>query len=174
MANATVNVAPQKLELTPQRVNWNGIDLGATLDSVKIEIKTMKAPVNADQYGKTVLDNRLNGYEFKVTTSLAQVRDPQFWSYVFPSATFTTGTLIFQQNTGRSDRDNAHPLILHPIVMPDGDLTQDHTFYLAHPTEESGIEYGPEKQAKLNLVFSIYPQILTGGGGVLQFYKFGT
>lgn len=176
--NASLDIKVEKLELTPQKVSWNGVDLGATLDGVTIEIKYMKGEIKADQYGVTVLDRRLNGTEITVTTALGQVRDPLFWSKVFPSAQYATSgmdkSLTFNQETGRSDRDNAQVLVLHPVVLDDTDVSQDHTFYLAHPSEESSIAYGPEDQSKAELVFNIYPQILTGDGGSLQFYRFGT
>jgi hypothetical protein len=177
MANANLNVQVQKMELTTQRVTWKGIDLGGTNEGVKIEIKYMKGDIKADQYGETVMDKRLNGLSVKVTTALAQVRDPAFWAKIFPSAVLAGSvgdqSLTFGQDTGRSALSDAGALVLHPVVLADADLTQDHTFYLACPNEESSLNYGPKDQVKATLVFDIFPQILTGNGGALKFYKFG-
>ena len=64
---------PQNIELTPMRVSWGGVDLGATAGNVNVSIKTEKAPIMADQYGKSHLDMRINGMNITVTTELLEI-----------------------------------------------------------------------------------------------------
>jgi hypothetical protein len=175
MANATATITTNKMELTPQRVTFNSIDLGGTLGNVLVEVKTSKGEIKADQYGNSVIDRRNNGMEIKVTLELAEVRDITKMSYVFPSATLATSgsdkSLTFYAKIGASDLDAAQLLNLHPIVLDDSDVTQDHNFYKAYPSEESSITYGPEKQSSAKLVFHVYP--LISGTSDPKWYKFG-
>ena len=174
MANGSTAANPTNIELTPMRVTWNGVDLGATAAGAQISIKTSKAPITADQYGKTDLDMRTNGQKITVTTELLETRDISKWAVVFPGASFISGAsaaLTIQLPIGRSDLANAQLLNLHPLVKPDSDATQDHNFYQAHPSEESSITYVPGGEAKLKLVWNIFPSIT---GGVVKFYKYGT
>lgn len=176
--NASLGVVVENMELTPMRVKWGGVDIGGTLDNVELSVEYSKGEIKADQYGETIMDKRLKGTVIGVKMALAEVRDPTHWSYVFPSAELATSgslkSITFRQNTGRSDRDNAKILQLHPVVLPDSDVSEDHVFNLAHPNEKSGIVYGPKDQSKLKLEFDIYGLILTGDGGRLEFYRFGT
>lgn len=167
---------PANIELTPMRVSWGGTDLGATSGNATVSIKTEKAPITADQYGKSNLDMRINGMNITVTTDLLEARSVTTWSEVFPSATFASGanaSITFQLPIGQSDLANAKLLTLHPLVKADTDTTQDHNFYLAYPNEQSEIVYGPSGESKLKLVWNVFP-VTTGGLSAAKWYKFGS
>lgn len=171
---ASTNVVVSNLELTPQRVKWNGVDIGGTTGNVQVEWKYQKGEIKADQLGTSVLDRRITGFEAKVTTEIAEIRDIDAWAVMFPSATVVTSggdtAIKFNLPIGHSDRDNARQLNLHPIVAGDADVANEHTFYLAYPSEESEITYSPGEQAKAKIVWNVYP-VLTGTEG--QWYQFG-
>ncbi len=171
---ATVNVTENSMELTPQRVTLNGVDLGGTLDNVVVDLSYSKGEIKADQFGTTVLDRRVNGIAAKVTFKIAEVRDSAIWAQIFPNADYAVSGLNsaieFRLPIGASDLDNAVPLVLHPVVTDDAELNQDHTFYLAFPEEVSQITYGPEEQSGLQMVFNVYRQVT---GGVSRWYRFG-
>jgi hypothetical protein len=85
-----------KMELTPMRVSFKKpgessfTQLGGTLGNVVVEIKYEKAPINADQLGKTILDRRVSGLNMTVTTEFTQTQDKfNAWKTVFPHATFS-------------------------------------------------------------------------------------
>lgn len=159
MSFATVTTS--KMELSPMRVTYNGIDLGGTTGSVVVAAKYAKSDILADQSGSTVRDRRVSGIEITVTTNLAEVQDKSLWKVVFPHATLTgsgtSGTLEFFENMGDSDLANAATLILHPLSKADGDTSGDIYFYKAVASAESSITYGPTEQAVLSIVWNILP-----------------
>ena len=166
---------PANIELTPMRVSWGGVDLGSTMGNVTVDVKTSKAPITADQYGKSNLDMRVNGLNITVTTELLEARAPLTWNEVFPSMTYTntsTGAVTFQLPIGQSDLAGAKVLNLHPLVKADSDTTQDHNFYLAYPSEQSSLVYGPSGETKMKLVWNVFP-VTTGGLAAAKWYKFG-
>lgn len=175
---ASTNVTVQKMELTPQRVTFDGADLGGTLDGVEITPEISKGEIKADQTGTTVRDRRINGIALKIKTKIAEIRDPAVWAKVFPSADYVDSggdkAIQFGLPIGRSDLDNAKLLQLHPVVLDDSDLSQDHNFYAAYPEEVSAIKYGPEEQSGLEITWNAY--LITGGteaAGGYKLYRFG-
>ncbi len=175
MPAATTDVTVENLELTPQRVTFDGVDLGGTLDNVGLEIEYMKAELFADQFGKSVEDRRINGVKITVKTKIAEVRDPDVWAKVFPHATLITNgpnkAVEFRYPIGASDLDVAAVLTLHPVVKPDGEVDQDHTFWKATPAEVSPITYGPEEQSGLEVTWNCYRETLVDGTD--RIYRFG-
>jgi hypothetical protein len=164
---------PNDMELTPANVSWkpNGatayVNLGATLGTVKVAIKTSKAHLMADQTGKTPIDSAIDGHEFTVTTEIPQTRDYQLASYLFPHATLIgsspyngtspSAALEWDNKVGSRDLTVAGALLLHPQDLPASNKAYDMTFYVACPTEMSEIDYGPSKQSTWKVVWTVYP-----------------
>jgi hypothetical protein len=166
-------ITTTNLELSPCIVTFNGTVLGATLGNVVITTKYMHADLKADQTGLTVLDRAVNGIEVTVTTELAEFRDKTKWEVVFPHATKLTtgGTAIeFKERTGLFYADYAHKLKLHPIHSDPADADNEHIFYKAVSTEESGFTFGPSEQARLKIVWLCLPDISVSP---YRFYRFG-
>ena len=171
MSFATVTTS--SMELTPMRVQFDGIDLGGTLANVQISAKYAKSEIKADQSGSTVRDRRVSGIEITVTTELTEIQNKDIWKVVFPHATLiSTGTaaIVFKENMGDSDLANAQTLILHPLSKDDADLTTDYTFYKAVASAESQIVYGPNEQTRLKIVWNILPDESVQPN---QFFKYG-
>jgi hypothetical protein len=149
------------MELSPVRVKFGGVDLGGSLGNVVISTKFMKAPIMADQSGKTVRDRRVSGIEITLTTELAQIKDKDIWKVVFPHAKEVVSgpnkAMYFEGAIGDSDLAHAAELLLHPLSLADADLSGDHKFYKACASAESEITYGPEEQARLKIVWNILP-----------------
>jgi len=182
MSFATVTTS--NMEMTPMRVMFKPVggsstDLGGTLDNVVITIAYKKSPIMADQYGKTDLDMRVSGVDFKVTTSLTEVQNVEtLWPVVFPNATLITGgtgfagkfALDFNSAIGGGSLDKAGELLLHPLSLADSVKDSDYTFFKACSTEESEITYSPDGQAKLKIVWKIFPDTSTSPP---QFFRHG-
>lgn len=174
MSYATVTTS--NMELTPMRVTYAGIDLGATLANISISAAYKKSPLLADQSGSTVRDRRVSGIEITVTTELAEVQFKNNWKVVFPHATkigsgnTTAAAIIFKENMGDSDLAHADELILHPLSKADGDLSGDFTFYKAIASAESSVVYGPNEQARLKIVWNILPDESVQPN---QFFRYG-
>lgn len=159
ISNATVT--PVNMELTPMRVTYNGVDLGGTLSNVVVHVKYSKSPIHADQSGSTVLDNRVSGQEMTVTCDIAEVNLKDNWKVVFPhSHLITSGgnkQEYFDMQIGDNDLGHAAVLILHPLSRANADLAGDFKFFLATATATSDVTYSPTGQAKLKVVFHVFP-----------------
>src|SRR5215469_3955144 len=77
-------VNPGNFKLTPCRVKFKGVDLGGTLGNVKVTVKDSLAELKADQYGKTIIDRRVSGFEATVETSIAENQAKSNWKVIFP------------------------------------------------------------------------------------------
>jgi hypothetical protein len=149
------------MELTPMRVNFNGVDLGGTLGNVVVSAKYSKAEIKSDQSGETVRDRRTTGVEITVTTEIAEIQLKDNWKVVFPHANLVTSGLnkmiYWTQSVGDSDLARSAILILHPLSKADADLSGDYKFFKACSIAESEITYGPGDQARLKIVWNILP-----------------
>lgn len=167
------------MELTPMQVlvmnptDVSPTDLGGTLNSVKVTAKYGKANILADQFGKTVLDRRVNEVMISVTTALTEIKNKDLWKVVFPHATLVGSgpnkAVQFNTNVGDSDIDNALILTLHPLSRGPSDVNFDYTFYRAVSNAESEITYGPENQAILNIVWNILPDLSTSPARFMRY-----
>lgn len=161
MAVSTATVTPTNMELTPMRVTFNGTDLGGTLSNVVISMKYNKSPIKADQYGDTILDQRVSGQEFLVTTELAETELAANWKVVFPQSNLVTSggnkQNYFDMRIGDGDLARSAILILHPLSRANADLSGDFKFFKATATGESEVTYSPTGQAKLKIVWRVYP-----------------
>lgn len=162
---STAVITPGNLELTPVRVTFKGVDLGATLGNASIAIEAMKADIKADQLGETVIDRKITGLKFAVTTELAEIKLKDNWKVVFPWLNLITSgankQMFANSQIGRADSDDAGELILHPLSLPDADKSGDYKFYKAIAEGKSEIVYGPGEQARLKIVFNILPDFST-------------
>lgn len=171
MAVSFASIDPTEMELTPMRVSFKGptassfSDLGGTLGNVVIKMAYKKSAIHADQFGKTVLDERVSSIDITVTTELAEVQDKALWKILFPHATQGIGTggftgqsiIDFNSAIGDGSLSNAGALRLHPLSKPDSDTNTDYNFGLACSTAESEITYSAEGQAKMKIVWMIFP-----------------
>lgn len=158
-------VATQNMELTPMRVSFgtagSEVDLGGTLGNVVVSVSYNKAEILSDQSGKTVRDRRVSGQIYTVTTELTEIKNKDIWKIVFPHAKeIVSGgnkMIYFDASIGDSDLANAKSLILHPLSLPNADLSGNYKFFKACASAESEITYGPEEQARLKIVWNILP-----------------
>jgi hypothetical protein len=163
VSSATVN--PNSLELTPMRVTYNGVDLGATLSNVVITPKATKAPLKADQLGTTIIDQRVSGHEMMVVTEIAEIKNKDRLKVAFPWINEVTSgpnkQLYADSQVGRSDQSDAQELILHPLSLADVDLSGDWKFYKAVAMGDGEFTYGPEGQVKVKVTWRILPDFTT-------------
>jgi hypothetical protein len=159
MSYATITTG--NLELTPMRVTYKGVDLGATLDNVVVTPKITTANINADQMGTTVIDRRVSGYDISITTSLAEVQLKDNWEVIFPYASLINSggnkADYFDSQIGASALANAGVLVLHPLSKADSDLSGDYKFWKVTALPETEITYSPTGQAKMKVTFNVYP-----------------
>jgi hypothetical protein len=162
---ATIN--PGNFELTPCRVNFKGVDLGATLGNVKVVVKDKLSDLKADQLGSTVINRKNSGFECTVETSIAESQAKSNWKVIFPAHHLVTDpntgkqNVYFDSQVGASQTDFSGPLILHPLSRPNSDLSGDVMIYLATANGASEYEFGPEKQIAMKIHWDMYPDFTT-------------
>jgi len=163
MPSSYSTVEVNKMDLTPCRVTYKGVDMGGTLENVTVKFKYDKAEIKADQLGSTVLDRRVSGMMVEIETSLAQVQDYDKLKSIFPNIDLLTSggnkSALFTSKLGVSDYDLAGELILHPLNKADADKSQDWLFYKATASEDSEIVFSPTEQQKLKVIWRVYPDM---------------
>lgn len=150
------------LQLTPMRLTYKGVDLGATLGNISVAIETKTSPIKADQLGDTDLDSVVSGMSIMVSTEIAEVKSMDRWKAVFPFfKKVGTNPYAFYFDSQISHRASAESgiLILHPLELPDSDLSADYKFYKVTALAKSSPAYGPNDQVKLKVEFKIYPDV---------------
>lgn len=159
-------IHPTQFELTPCRVNYKGVDLGATKGNVKVTIEEKLAKLVSDQLGDTIIDQKVSGFMAKVETSLDETQIKANWAVVFPAHKLVTDNLgnqsfYFDSQIGISMRSLAGPLILHPLSRVDSDKTGDILIYLATSEPKSDYVFSPSEQNVLKLAWDMYPDFTT-------------
>jgi hypothetical protein len=166
LSYATVTVTD--IPLSPMQVIYtppsgSALDLGATVDGVTISIKTDFGDIHADQYGKTVLNQKIAGQHFQVKLTLAEMIDKlRIWATAFPYMLLGTDGSghyigILNNQVGDDMLAIAGTLTLHPLSQSAADKSQDYNFDLAACLSAAEIKYAPDKQSGLATTFMIYP-----------------
>ena len=156
------SVDPAKMELTPCRVTFGGVDMGATMGNVKFSMAFKKSDLKSDQFGDTVLDRRVSGVEYKIETTLAQINDTEKWQAAMPNLVRVgTGPYAMYaiSKMGESDLGLAKTLVLHPLALADADLSGDYNFYKCTAESVSEVTFGPTEQQGLKIVWHVYPDM---------------
>lgn len=162
------NVTSSNLELTPMQVKFQGptdvsaTDLGGTLGNVVVVSKYTKADLKADQFGDTILNRRVSGFQMTVTTELAEFKNKDLLTVLFPHGSLVgTGEKAFHWNTNVGDDDlaNAGILTLHPLSRASNDVNADWTFTKACASAESQFDFSPTAQVKAKIVWNILPDM---------------
>lgn len=153
-------VTTTKMDIGPCQVLFGADDLGGTLDNVVVNFKYEKAPLMADQFGKTLLDEAVSGMEVTIETSIAETRAKLLLSKIFKSANYA-GTdpadyLDFKNRVPLRQLSLAEELTLHPLVEDAADKNFDWTFFKAMPSEESSYTFSPSEQGKMKIVWKVY------------------
>jgi hypothetical protein len=161
-------VTPRDIVLSPQRVTvypvggGSPVDMGGTEGGVTLSIKTDLSPIMVDQYGKTEINHKVSGHHYGVKTTLAESANKSRWKQAFPHFDLITDIngdtlFVFNSKIGDDLLSHAGKVVLHPLSLPDSDLSQDVTLILAACKSAAELKYGPEKQVGLAVEFVVYP-----------------
>lgn len=171
-SNSLIN--PGNFELSPCRVTFKGVDIGATLGNVVVKNKTALAELKSDQLGSTPIDKRVSGHMFQIDTQFAEVKFKPNWKILFPMHKLVTqgnSTLfIFDSQIGFSQVGAAGLLTLHPLSLPNTDKSEDFNVFLAAAEGQADYTFSPSEQVKLKCTWDIYPDFTTSPP---RFYYFG-
>lgn len=160
MGKSYATVTPDSFTIGPCQVTFNSIDIGGTKGGVKIKFKYEKANLEADQFGKTILDKAISGMMAQVTTNFLEVLDKDQLANVFPSL-FLGGSsphkyLDMKDQTAVRQLATAYPLELHPLVDDATDLDNEWYFWKANPNEDSEFDFMPDKQVEMKITWDIF------------------
>lgn len=167
MTTSFSSINPVNFEMTPCRVKFGGVDLGATKGNVKVSIEEKLSALKADQLGDTIIDQKVSGFNLKVETELDEILLKANWLVVFPAHKLYTDPVtgktgfFFDSQVGASMRSYALPLVLHPLSRPDSDLTGDILIYLATAEGKVDVVFGPTTQQSLKVTWQAYPDFTT-------------
>lgn len=164
MSTSFATISPQYFELTPCRVTFGGVDLGGT-DKVSVKIEQKLSAIKADQEGDADIDQKVSGMKITVETALDEVKLKANWAVVFSANKLVTQnghqSFYFDSQVGASMRAAAKLLNIHPLSMPDDDLSADINIYLATANPSSQLDFSSSEQQKLKVTFMAYPDFTT-------------
>jgi hypothetical protein len=160
------SINPTNFELTPCRVTYKGVDLGATLGNVKVTIEENISELLSDQLAKTSIDHKTSGMKITIETELAETQLKDNWKVVFPAHKLVTDNLgnksfYFDSTVGTSLRSLGGALVLHPLSRPDSDKSGDILVYIATAEGKADYTFSPTEQQKMKLVWHMYPDFST-------------
>ncbi len=164
MSVSFATITPGNLELSPCRVTFKGVDLGAT-DKVTLKIAEKISPLKADQLGETDIDDKVSGLKITVETALDETLLKANWKVVFPAHKLITsgGNTAFyiDSQIGQSQAALGGMLTIHPLSKVDGDLSADINIYIATAEPTSDLVHSATEQQKLKVTFKVYPDFTT-------------
>lgn len=144
-------------------VTWGGTDLGFTKGGVEVELGTAKKGVTVDQFGEQAVNDYIIGRTVMVRFSLAE-HDLEKLVNVIPGATLVSDgekrKLIVKTDVGKSLRDDAQKLVLHPKDV--ADANEDVVIPLASPDGNITFAYQVSEERVFSVEFTGYPNATTG------------
>ena len=134
-------------------VKFGGVDLGHTKDGVEFHFERDFEDLTVDQYGSTPIDKALTGQNLTVVLSLAEptldnlnVAIPEGSHAQAGSGATLKERLSLGADAGYLLRQDAKPLILHPIKNASTDDSEDITIYQAVSIDEVELDYKIDDQ----------------------------
>jgi len=142
MSFATITTT--NISISPVRVTYDGVDLGATEGDVTVSVETPNSEIKVSQYGDSIIDLVNRGNIVKAKFRLVEVTAANL-KHLFPAA-FKVGStgLYVASNVGYKLSAYAKVLLLHPLEKSDADLSKDVKFWKAVSMSPAEIPYGPE------------------------------
>lgn len=160
MSYATITTA--NISVSPVRISYDGIDLGAVEGDVTVSIEKPNAEIKVAQYGDSVIDLVNKGTLIKIKARLMEVTAANL-KHLFPAA-FKVGSsgMYFASNVGYKLSAYAKPLIIHPLDRADADLSRDIKLYKAVSMSPAEIPYGPEVVTGFEIEWMALPDFTSG------------
>lgn len=166
------NNNPSNIKLGTCKVFLGGVDLGFTIGGVEFELVTTTHDSKVDQFGDIAINTILTGRQPKVTVPLAETTLDNLIA-TMPGATLvvdkTTPTkrrVDIKTGIGVSLFDLAQELRLHPIALPDTNVSEDIILPKAATGGNIKFSYKADSERVYNVEFKGYPD---ANGVIVQF-----
>lgn len=158
----------------PCQITFGGIVMGHTLDGVELEAERELTEVQVDRYGHTPVDLVLSGNNLRIKFKLAQTEFDQ-WNMAIPETSSYDGAgtadrVDFGADAGYSLRQDAKPLIIHPMKNAPTDFSDDVTVYLAVSAENVTLPMKIDEQKVLEITMRALVSEAYGTGRRLGHY----
>lgn len=154
----------ENVKLGTCAVTFDGTDLGLTKGGVEVNVSTMTYKISVDQFGATEINEYITGRTCLVKVPMAET-DLTLLATVIPDATLTSSVdkhkLEVKTSTGKSLRNFAGELNLHPIALGATELNDDFTVPIAAPKGEFNFAYKLDEERVYNVEFQGYPDLAT-------------
>jgi len=164
------SITPSNISISPVRISYDGVDLGAVEGDVSVSIEKPNAEIKVAQYGDTMIDLVNKGVIVKVKARLLEISATNL-KHVFPAA-FKVGStgLYSASNVGYKLSAYAKPLIIHPLDRADADLSRDIKLYKAVSMSPAEIPYGPETISGFEIEWLALPDFTPGAQARFMFF----
>lgn len=159
----------ENIKLGTCKVTYDSVDLGLTLGGVEVEVQTNTHETMVDQFGDTPVKEFITGRTLSIKCPLAETHIDNLVR-VMPGATKTIdGTdptkIKVEVSTAVGEdllANHAKKLVLHPIALPDSDVSEDFVVPLAAAPGALNFAYKVEEERVFMADFKGYPNTSTG------------
>lgn len=154
---------PNNIKLGTCRISYDGVDLGLTAGGVEVTVGTTTHETKVDQYGDTVVNEFVTGRSCTVIAPLVETTIDNLIK-IMPGATkvvdgsdLTKIRVDVRSGVGISLRHGAKELVLHPIALPDTDVSEDFIVPIAGVAGALNFAYKLDQERVFNTEFKAYP-----------------
>lgn len=146
----------QNVTIGAATITWGGNTLGHTLGGAKLTFDRKFTELEVDKYGKTPVEMALNGQDLQIEVTLAEPIVDYIASSI-PEGTLLTGGVGKKMglgvDAGATLRQYAKQLILHPVALPNTNVSQDVVIYQAVSVDKLEMDYVVDKQRVYKVMF---------------------
>ena len=160
----------ENIKMGTCKLSFDGQDLGLTMGGVEVEVTTTTHETKVDQFGDTVVNERIMGRNIVVKAPLAETTLDNL-VLIMPGAELKTDNTVpdkpkkkvtVKSGVGISLLGLAKELILHPIALPDSDKSEDLVLPLAATAGAMSFAYKYDEERVFNCEFKGYPDSESG------------
>jgi hypothetical protein len=153
----------ENIKLGPCTVTFNGVDLGATIGGVEVEVTTSTHTTTVDQLGDTVVNEYIIGRNCSVKVPLGESTLENLVALMPGSTLITDGVDPTSKRVdvtvapGTSLLDSSQKLVLHPTALDPADKSEDFILYKANCPGELQFMYKLDEERVFVASFKAYP-----------------
>jgi hypothetical protein len=159
----------ENIKMGTCKISFDGTDLGLTMGGVEVTVETTTKETKVDQFGDTVANETIMGRNITVSAPLAETTLDNMVLLMPGTTKIVDGTdltkmkAMITSGTGISLLSRAKELILHPINLPDSDVSEDLIIPLAATAGAMNFAYKYDEERVFNTTFKGYPDRELGG-----------
>lgn len=160
----------ENINLGTCTIDYDGTDLGLTIGGVEVVVETQTHKTSVDQFGDTVVAERITGRNITVSLPLAETTLDNLVA-IMPGATKVGSDpykVEVQSGTGISLLALAKKLTLHPVELPTNDKSRDLIIPKAATAGGMQFAYKSNEEQVYSCEFMGYPD--TDNGDILFIY----